>query len=88
MRWLSMLSLKGNKVTNITPLESLTELQFLFLENNQIADFAPLHRMWKKDNEGPREWAPYCQIFTAGNPINEPSKALLEELKKAGARLK
>lgn len=88
MRWLSMLSLKGNKLSDITPLEGLTELKFLFLDDNQIADFAPLHRMWKKDQAGERQWAPYCQIFTSGNPINEASKALLEEMKASGARLK
>jgi hypothetical protein len=68
-------------------LEPLTDLQFLFLDNNLISDFAPLHRMWKKDNDGAREWAPYCQIHAGGNPVNEASKALLEEMKKAGARL-
>lgn len=87
MKWLSMLSLKGNGVTDISPLEPLTELQFLFLENNEITDFSPLHRMWKKDNDGPREWAPYCQIFIEGNPINEASKTLVEQMKKAGARI-
>jgi Leucine-rich repeat (LRR) protein len=88
MRWLSMLSLKGNKVVDIAPLEGLTELKFLFLDDNQIADFSPLHRMWKKDQAGERKWSPYCQIFTTGNPINEASKALLEEMRVAGARLK
>ena len=88
MKWLSMLSLKGCGVTDITPLEPLTDLQFLFLENNQITDLAPLHRMWKKDNDGPREWAPYCQISVEGNPLTEPSKKLAEELKAAGARIK
>jgi hypothetical protein len=44
--------------------------------------------MWKKDNDGPREWAPYCQIFIDGNPINDPSKKLIDELKAAGARIK
>ena len=87
MKWLSMLSLKGNGVTDIAPLEPLTELQFLFLDGNKITDFAPLHRMWKKDNESNREWAPYCQIFIGGNPISEPSKKLIEEMKSAGARI-
>jgi hypothetical protein len=87
MKWLSMLSLKGNGVKDISPLEPLTELQFLFLENNQITDLTPLHRMWKKDNDGPREWAPYCQIFIGGNAIDDASKKLVEEMKKAGARI-
>jgi internalin A len=82
------LTLKGCGVTDITPLEPLTDLQFLFLENNQITDLALLHRMWKKDNDGPREWAPYCQISVEGNPLTEPSKKLAEELKAAGARIK
>ena len=87
MKWLSMLSLKGNGVTDLSPLEPLMELQFLFLENNQITDLTPLHRMWKKDNDGAREWAPYCQIFLTECPLSDASKALVEELKKAGARI-
>jgi hypothetical protein len=65
----------------------LTDLQFLFLENNKITDLGPLNRMWKKDNEGAREWAPYCQIYLTGNPLDENSKKAVEELKKAGARI-
>ncbi len=87
MKWLSMLSLKGNGVTDIAALEPLTKLQFLFLENNQISDLAPLHRMWKKDHDGSRDWAPYCQIFIDGNPINDASKKLVEEMRQAGARI-
>jgi hypothetical protein len=68
-------------------LEPLTELQFLFLEGNKVSDLTPLHRMWKKDNDGAREWAPYCQIFIEGNPIDENSKKLVEEMKKDGARI-
>jgi hypothetical protein len=43
--------------------------------------------MWKKDNDGTREWAPYCQIYLTGNPLDENSKKAVEELKKAGARI-
>jgi hypothetical protein len=43
--------------------------------------------MWKKDNDGVREWAPYCQIDLTGNPLDENAKKLVEELKKAGARI-
>jgi Leucine-rich repeat (LRR) protein len=74
-------------VTDLSPLEPLTDLQFLFLENNKITDLGPLNRMWKKDNEGAREWAPYCQIYLTGNPLDENSKKAVEELKKAGARI-
>jgi Leucine-rich repeat (LRR) protein len=82
-----MLSLKGNQVSDITPIEALTDLQFLFLDKNPVADLAPLHRAWKKDNDGPREWAPYCQIFLTDCPLNDASKKLVEEMKKAGARI-
>ena len=43
--------------------------------------------MWKKDNDGAREWAPYCQIFIDGNPIDDASKKFVDEMKKAGARI-
>ena len=43
--------------------------------------------MWKKDNDDERDWAPYCQIFIEGNPIDEASKKLVDEMKKAGARI-
>jgi Leucine-rich repeat (LRR) protein len=82
-----MLSLKDNQVADLTPLEPLTDLQFLFLDKNPVADITPLHRMWKKDNDGAREWAPYCQIFLTGCPLNEASRKLAAELKTAGARL-
>ena len=78
---------KGNAIADLSPLEPLTDLQFVFLENNKNTDLTPLHRMWKKDNEGAREWAPYCQIDLTGNPLDENAKKLVEELKKAGARI-
>ncbi len=43
--------------------------------------------MWKKDSDGAREWAPYCQIHLGGNPLGEEAKKHAEELKTAGARL-
>ncbi len=87
LKWLSMLSLKGNRVSDLSPLESLTDLQFLFLDKNPVNDFGPLYRMWKKDNDGPREWAPYCQIFIEGTTPDEASKKWIEEIKAAGARI-
>jgi hypothetical protein len=43
--------------------------------------------MAKKDFDGPKEWAPYCQIYLEGNPLTGASKAQVEELKKLGARI-
>jgi Leucine-rich repeat (LRR) protein len=88
MKWLSMLNLKGNAVSDLAPLEPLTELKFLFLDNNKVADITPLHRAWKKDNDTARNWAPYCEITLTGNPLSDASKKLAEELKTAGARIK
>jgi internalin A len=87
LKWLSMLSLKDNQVSDLSPLEPLTELQFLFLDKNPVTDLTPLHRMWMKDNDSAREWAPYCQIFISACPLNEASKAMVAEMKKAGARI-
>ncbi len=87
LKWLSMLNLKGNQVADITPLEPLAELQQLFLDGNKITDLAPLHRMMKKDFEGTHEWAPYCNVYLAGNALSDASKKLVEELVKLGARI-
>ena len=87
LKWLSMLSLKGNQVVDVAPLEPLAELQFLFLDNNKITDLAPLQRMMKKDFDGAKEWAPYCNIYVGGNPLTDASKKIIEELKKSGARI-
>ena len=82
-----MLSLKGNQVVDISPLEPLAELQFLFLDGNKVTDLAPLHRMMKKDFDSSKEWAPYCNVYLDGNPLTDASKKLVDELKKLGARI-
>jgi Leucine-rich repeat (LRR) protein len=82
-----MLSLKGNQVADLAPLEPLNDLRFLFLEGNKVTDLAPLHRMLKKDMDGPREFAPYLQIYLEGNPLSDASKGLMEEMKKMGLRI-
>ena len=76
-----------NQVADISPLEPLAQLQFLFLDGNKITDVAPLHRMMKKDFDGAKEWAPYCNVYLDGNPLTDASKKLVDELKKMGGRL-
>jgi Leucine-rich repeat (LRR) protein len=82
-----MLSLDKNHVTDLSPLEPLTDLQFLILTNNKIVDLTPLHRMMKKDLSGGKEWAPYCDVRLSGNPLAPPSTKLLDELTQLGARV-
>jgi hypothetical protein len=43
--------------------------------------------MLKKDMDGPREFAPYLNIYLDGNPLSDASKALVEEMKKMGLRI-
>jgi internalin A len=37
--------------------------------------------------DGPREFAPYLNLYLGGNPLSDPSKALVEELKKMSLRV-
>ena len=82
-----MLSLKGCKVVDLAPLEGLSDLQFLFLDQCPVADASALQRAWKKDMDGERRWAPYCQISLQGCPLNDASRKLIADMKKAGARI-
>jgi internalin A len=87
LRGLTTLSLRKNSISDLSPLEPLEQLNMLFLENNQVADLAPLHRMLKKDFEGRKRFAPFLRIWLNGNPLNEDSKKLVEELKQLGCRI-
>jgi hypothetical protein len=89
LKWLSSLGLKKNGISNVAPMSNMTELRYTFLEGNKIADISPLVAMAKKDAAGDRRFAPYWQLYLAGNPLNEAAKKThLAELKKIGVRVK
>jgi len=82
-----MLSLKNNQITDIAPLESLGELRFLFLEGNKIANIAPIYQAMKKDLDGSHEYAPYLNLYLTGNPLDEASKKIVDEMKAQHLRV-
>ena len=44
--------------------------------------------MAKADNEGPKRFAPFWNVYLAGNPLSDAAKtAQVEELKKHGTRV-
>jgi len=88
LKWLSSLDLTDNFITNVTPLSGMTELRYTMLNKNRIADISPLVIMAIKDSEGDRRFAPYWNLYLAGNPLSDSSKtAHLAELKKIGVRV-
>ena len=87
-RWLERLDLKDNQIKDISPLSGMTELRYTFLERNQLTDLAPLVEMAKKDAAGEKRFAPYWNLYLAGNPLTDASKAQIAELAKIGVRVK
>jgi internalin A len=84
---LSSLSLNKNRISDLSALEGLHGLYYLFLENNKISDTTPLIKALKKDFEGEKRFAPYINIFLAGNPLNSSSKKQVSAMKEQGVRI-
>jgi internalin A len=78
------LDLSNNEITDIAPLAGFNQLKYLFLANNKIADLALLVEMTKKDFEGEKRFAPFCNVYLTGNPVvGDAAKGeQLAELKK------
>lgn len=87
LKWLSSLDLRNNEVSDLSPIAGLTELRYLMLDRNKIADLAVLVKMAQTDAAGPKRFAPFWRIFLHGNPLGEPTKGQIEELKKHGGRV-
>jgi internalin A len=85
---LERLDLKDNQVKDVTPLKDMTELRYTFLERNQLSDLSPLVEMAKKDAAGERRFAPYWNLYLAGNPLSANFKGEFAGLIKAGVRVK
>ena len=86
-RWLERLDLKDNQIKDVSPLSGMTELRFTFLERNQLTDLAPLVEMAKKDAAGEKRFAPYWNLYLAGNPLTDAGKAQVTELTEIGVRV-
>jgi internalin A len=86
LRSLSSLALSGNRISDLKPLQGLNGLQYLFLERNQIRDLDDL-QVWLKKDESER-FAPYIQIYLAGNPLGSVARRRsVPALKAAGIRI-
>jgi uncharacterized protein (TIGR03067 family) len=86
---ISSLDLNDNQIEDIAPLAKQTELNLLQLERNKIKDLAPLVAAAKADAEGPKRFAPYLQLYLAGNLLSEAAKTQqLTALKGYGVKIK
>ena len=81
---LTTLSLNNNSISDLSPLDGLNGLYYLFLENNKIRDLSPLVNMVKKDNDGPKRFAPFINIYLKGN---SPKGGQISALKQNDARV-
>ena len=82
------IGLSGNQIKDISPMKGLKPQSFIFLQDNQIADLAPLVEMMKADLAGEKRFAPYVQVYLKGNPLSDAGKKQVEELKKMKVRLR
>lgn len=87
LRGLSMVSLSRNQIADVAPLGKLRAPTFFLLENNQIQDLTALGEACKTDASGPKNFAPFLNLYLKGNPLEPKSRALLEDLKKLGTRI-
>lgn len=81
------LSASNNAITDLAPLDGLTGLYNLFLEKNKLTDLAPLLALLKKDNDGPKRFAPFINIYLAGNPLGSSSKSQISKMRDFGAKV-
>jgi internalin A len=82
---LGSLSLSGNRIQDISPLKGLKGLSHVFLNNNQIQSLAPLADMVEADAKGEQRFAPFINLYIAGNPLK--NRRDLARLESAGARI-
>lgn len=87
LRGLSSVSLSGNQISDLTPLTGLRAPSFVFLEKNRIRDLAPLNAWLTNDLAGPRNFAPYLQLYIKDNPLSSRSKKLAQQWAKDGVRV-
>ena len=86
MKWLTTLDLKNCNLTDVSFLKPLPSLNFLMLANNKITDLSPLVEMANGDKE--RRFAPFWQIYLAGNPLDDKAKGeQIDSLKKLHVRI-
>lgn len=83
-----VMDLKDNEIADIGPLKSQSQLSMLMLERNKITDLTPLVEAAQADAKGPMRFAPFLQLYLAGNPLSDAKAKQLADLKAVGVRLK
>jgi Leucine-rich repeat (LRR) protein len=82
------LVLSDNQISDVGPLTSQTEVTKLLLDKNKITDLSALVKWAKADADGAKRFAPYLELYLAGNPLSDEAKSKqLPALKAAGVRL-
>ena len=84
---LSSLSLAYNKLTDLSPLTGLDRMQFLFLEGNELQVFGPVYEMVTRDLESEQRFAPFINIYVAGNPLEALGWKQIARLKEKGIKV-
>ena len=80
--------MKQNQIKDLGPLKGLTELYYLFLEENRIEEISPLWEMAREDFEGRKRFSPFINVYLQGNPLSEGAKKQAAEMKeKFGSRM-
>ena len=87
LRNLSSLSLAHNQLTDLSPLIGLDRLHFLFLENNELQVFGQIYEMVMRDLEGEQRFAPFVNIYVAGNPLEALGWKQIAKLKDKGVKI-
>jgi len=86
LKGLTTLSLSGNRISNVRPIEGFESLQYLFLARNRIEDLGDLVRWLEGDRD--QRFAPFIQLDLAENPLGtEARRGQWKALKATGARL-
>jgi Leucine-rich repeat (LRR) protein len=82
LKSLQTLSIKQNRVTDLTPLTSLTAWRALYLDQNQVSDLAPLVTMVQPDRHA-KGLQPFWIVSLRGNPLSAQARSRdLPELQK------
>ena len=85
---ITSLDLRKNGLSDLSPLNGMTELKYLMLDGNKITDLKVLVTMAERDNAGPKRFAPYWRIYLKDNPLSDDAKSKqTQSLSKIGARV-
>ena len=88
LKWLTHFDAQGCKIKDVGCLKPLTELRYLMLSDNELADVAPLVDMCVADAAERKQFAPFLQLYIYNNPLSDRFKQeQAPKLKEIGVRL-